>query len=124
MPVICTGPLFDGRAKVAVRDFRMDAARSVAHAGLVEVQTNLNASIRYPTPYYETQINLHPIANGYQVDDRGVIYGHWLEGDGSRNRTTRFKGYFSFRRAKSYLDAHLERILERDVRRLIGRLNG
>jgi len=31
------------------------------------------------------------------VTDGGVIYGPWLEGTSSRNQTTRFKGYSSFR---------------------------
>jgi hypothetical protein len=122
--VICTGPIFDGRGQAAVSRFCADAPRTVAHASLVQVHTNLNESIRYPTPYYETQINMHPVAGGQQVDDRGVIYGHWLEGDGSRNRTTRFKGYWSFRRAHDYVQRHVVRLIEADVRAMIARLNG
>ena len=121
--VVCTGPLFDGRARAAVTAFCNDVPYTVAHVSLVQVQTNLNESIQYPTPYYETQIWLHPQSGGYQVDDRGVIYGHWLEGDSKRNRKTRFKGYWSFRRALYYVHLHMERIIERDVRAMMARLN-
>lgn len=33
-----------------------------------------------------------------------ATYGPWLEGTGSRNETTRFKGYHGFRRAGQELD--------------------
>ena len=38
------------------------------------------------------------------LTDGGVIYGPWLEGTSSRNMTTRFKGYASFRKVAKWLD--------------------
>lgn len=94
------GPLFDGRAGIAAQQAAMEITDRVATHALEGVQRNLNASIKNPTPYYETQINIRDLAITERVvNDRGVIYGPWLEGTGSRNATTRFKGYQSFRRA-------------------------
>ena len=43
----------------------------------------------------------------------GAVYGPWLEGVGSRNATTRFKGYWAFRKATSALDHAIEEIGDR-----------
>jgi hypothetical protein len=51
--------------------------------------------------------NLHAQVDGVLgvvISDRGVVYGPWLEGTGSRNQTTRFKGYASFRRVRDWLE--------------------
>ena len=41
-----------------------------------------------------------------------ATYGPWLEGTGSRNETTRFKGYHSFRLAAQQLDGIAQGIAE------------
>jgi len=46
----------------------------------------------------KVESNLHAL-----ITDNGVCYGPWLEGVGSRNETTRFKGYNSFRRTAQWL---------------------
>jgi hypothetical protein len=46
------------------------------------------------------------------ITDSGVVYGPWLEGTGSRNKTTRFKGYKSFRRTKQYLLKNMQKLLK------------
>lgn len=98
--VTLTGPIFDGRAVRAGHDLVRDLTDRVGQYAIEAVQRNLDTSIKKPTPYYETQIELRETATYERViDDRGVIYGDWLEGTGSRNQTTRFKGYHSFRRA-------------------------
>lgn len=106
-----SGPLFDGRAPSVFVDMREDCVSEVAAQGYAYVMTNLNTSLRNPTPYYETQITVDRVGRDRRIHDRGVVYGNWLEGVGERNKTTRFKGYASFRRARQ--------ALERDVPRLI-----
>jgi hypothetical protein len=54
-----------------------------------------NVSGRVETPFGEVKGVL---------TDGGVIYGPWLEGTSSRNMTTRFKGYASFRKVAKWLD--------------------
>lgn len=75
-----SGPLFDGRAQAAVDDFAREAQRDVAAQAYSEWMTNLNRSIREPTPYYETQITVTQRGADQVVHDRGIVYGPWLEG--------------------------------------------
>lgn len=99
-----SGPLFDGRVEADVPHAIQEALDQVAGQGLADVHMNLDTSIRHPTPYYETQIRVEAAGNDRSVNDRGIIYGPWLEGVGSRNITTHFKGYASFRRAAQSLE--------------------
>lgn len=122
--VTLSGPVFDQRGPAIMADFRDEALDRVGGHGLALVHTHLNAAIQNPTPYYETQIALDSEAGGRLVHDRGVIYGPWLEGVGSRNKTTRFKGYFSFRLAAQALRPAVPGLCEPIKLRAVGRLNG
>ena len=46
------------------------------------------------------------------VTTADAMYGPWLEGTGSRNQSTRFKGYHGFRLAAQELDAEAEGIAD------------
>lgn len=118
-----SGPMFDGRALQASEDY-LDAAKDeIAAQGYANVMTNLDASIKHPTPYYETQVTVDRLGSDRVVHDTGVIYGPWLEGVGSRNYPeTSFKGYRSFRRAAAELQRQArplaEHVLPRYLRRM------
>lgn len=108
-----SGPLFDGRALAAVDDYLTAALDEVAAQGYANVMTNLNVSIRNPTPYYETQVTVDRAGTDRVVHDRDVIYGPWLEGTGSRNApVTSFRGYRSFRRAAQELEKQAPQLLQ------------
>jgi hypothetical protein len=107
-----TGPWFDGRVRHHTRELLDEAVWAVAAEAEAEVGQLLDASIRNPTPYYETQITRERISDQEaSVHDRGIVYGPWLEGVGSRNLTTRFKGYFSFRRAAQAVQQRLPQVV-------------
>lgn len=108
--VVLLGPLFDGRAARAAHEYAEQVERIVAEQGLANVQQYLDASIRHPTPYYETQIMMEATADSQVVHDRGIVYGPWLEGISRRNQTTRFKGYASFRRATQALRPRVDQL--------------
>jgi len=57
------------------------------------------------------------------ITDGRVVYGPWLEGVGSRNQTTRFKGYFTFRRTEQWLQTKAEPIFKAHIRRFVTRMN-
>ncbi len=104
------GPIFDGRAEAAAAEFAYHAApEAIAKEGARMVVDGLHAVIRHPTGYYESHVS----AKGHTIQDGGVIYGPWLEGVGSRNRTTRFKGYFTFRRTTAAIQARAKEIADR-----------
>lgn len=121
--VTLSGPMFDARFGAARRQMEDEGLNRVGGQGLSDVHANLNTSIRNPTPYYETQITSERRGDEQVVHDRGVIYGPWLEGTGSRNQTTRFKGYASFRRAAQELDGQASGLLVPIAARCAGRLN-
>jgi hypothetical protein len=58
------------------------------------------------------------------ITDGGVIYGPWLEGTSSRNRTSRFPGYASFRRTSQWLQERVGKEAKGFVHRYTSRLNG
>lgn len=118
------GPLFDGRAGLDVDRMLHDAREQVAQQGLANWQTNLDRSIKHPTPYYETQVNIAGEADDFVINDRGIVYGPWLEGVGSRNfPVTRFKGYASLRRAFALLETQAEALVRRVVARFVEEMN-
>lgn len=103
-----------------------DEIEEEVHAHVnADVHAILNARIKHPTPYYETQIVTERAGGGLVVHDSGVIYGPWLEGTGSRNApVTRFKGYHAFRDAEAAVVARLGMIIEPIMRKWIARMNG
>lgn len=121
--VTLTGPLLDGRAGPIIATMGRDMQEDIAAQGYAFVMTNLNTSIRNPTPYYETQIVTQDRADDLVVHDRGVVYGPWLEGVSPRNAATRFKGYASFRRAFQALEKRAPELAERVLNRYLARLS-
>lgn len=97
--ITLSGPFFTGAPSATIAAMLREMQYQVAAQALADVQRNLDRSLRHPTPYYETQITVQDRVDTWVVHDRGIVYGPWLEGTGSRNRTTSFKGYASFRRA-------------------------
>ena len=68
--------------------------------------------------------NIHGMASHLHglITDSEVEYGPWLEGVGSRNATTRFKGYHSFRRVGQTLQKDAPAILEQYIKKAIAEL--
>lgn len=124
--VSVSGPLFDGRAEEALARGIVEARNAVAKAGVKLTQGAFADSIRVNTGRHIASIQVineskvftsHSRDKTYTmpivVEDRATdtlvtsdnaTYGPWLEGTGSRNLTTRFKGYQGFRRASQELD--------------------
>jgi len=133
-----SGPVFDGRADAAVRDFCDEAERDIAAQGYSEWMTLLDFYIQFPTPYYETQITVTKTATGRVIHDRGVVYGPFLE-DGTgkgpterhappnrrqrpRRHTGRFRGYHAALKATVILDGKAPAIVRRALIRARGRI--
>jgi hypothetical protein len=121
--IVETGPLFDGRAPGIIQDACDDIGKTVGSLGASMVRSELDHVLRHQTPHYRLMVESKPEAGGAVITDNGVIYGHWLEGTGSRNATTRFKGYFTFRRICQQLDARAQDIANSVIRKYIDRLS-
>ena len=91
------------RMVVAIND-------ALAEEGVNRVRARLKTVLRNPTGFYESNIMVERREVYRGVTDNGVIYGPWLEGTGSRNKTTRFKGYRTFRTVKQDLDRDKARL--------------
>ncbi|HUM06412.1 MAG TPA: hypothetical protein VLT90_13185 [Terriglobales bacterium] len=87
------GPLFDGRAQAQIPLLMAEAVHQAARVGEQDVHIAQAAKFVNPTGRYESSIRIEGSGITEQITDGGMIYGPWLEGVGSRNKTTRFKGY-------------------------------
>lgn len=117
------GPISDGRMARDVQDYEHDCAREIAEKAKKVWVRNLRGSIRHPTPYYWTKIDTREISSTrYEVHDHGIVYGHWLEGTGSRNApVTIFPGYWSQRRAKEEMKRERSKVARKILREYRGR---
>lgn len=117
-----SGPLFDGRAQAAVREYTEELEAELADEGKDLVVKYLGQFLQHPTGYYVSRVRVEQRGSSHMVTDSGVVYGPWLAGVGSRNQTTRFKGYRHWRLASQELDEGAEhtaaRIMPRYLRRM------
>ena len=58
------------------------------------------------------------------ITDGGVVYGPWLEGLSSRNRTTRFEGYMSFRKVAQFLQRNALKVVQSHINKMVRNLGG
>lgn len=113
------GALFDFRARRYFSDFRDELEEEAAEFTLDHIKDTFHTHFKMPTGYYESNVHIHTAATGREVWDGGYagpVYGPWLEGVGSRNNTTRFKGYHAFRKAANALERRIENIGDRIFR--------
>jgi len=115
-----SGPLFDGRMEAAIANAANDAEKQVATLGASMVRSRLNVVLRKQTPIYRFKVRSEPEAPGWIIHDQRMVYGPWLEGTGSRNLTTRFKGYRTFRLMTIELNKRAKVIAEGVVARWLG----
>lgn len=124
--VTVKGPLLDKAQSLRLLAAMVkDIDKALAQAGVNLVQLQLDKNLKHPTGFYRKHIvtDLSKKQAAY-VTDSGVIYGPWLEGTGSRNQSTRFKGYSSFRKATKQLNDASELITSRVVERYVRLFNG
>ena len=119
-----TGPLYDGSADAAAQEFADDTSREVAELGVNEVQARLGQVLQHDTGRYRGQVVTDRATTGWAVTDGGVVYGPWLEGTSSRNKTTRFKGYQTFRRTRQWLEGRVESVAESNLGRHVKKMGG
>lgn len=112
------GPIFDGPVRQAIMRRYIEATlEQLAVDGVHEVQMRLDDVLVNPTGFYRSNIQFSRVERSRIITDSNVIYGPWLEGIGSRNQTTRFKGYKTFRyvtqKLRKYAGPFANAMLER-----------
>ena len=119
-----SGPFFGGSMPGHIRSALSLSIGDVVAEGERSVKLQLYPGHGLRTGHYRRSVHgeMQNSMHG-RIHDSGVIYGPWLEGVGSRNQTTRFKGYHMFRQAKGELERKVPGIVNRRVAQAIGRLN-
>lgn len=111
------GPIFNAaRTDRVIDDYVDDIEDEGAEWALDHIKGTYHVRFRQPTGFYESNVRIHTVSSGKEVWDGGLsgpVYGPWLEGIGSRNNTTRFKGYHAFRLAAQALERRITGIGER-----------
>jgi len=119
------GPLFDGRAEAAAADAADSIEKSVATLGASMVRSRMDRVFKQQTPFYRLLNVAAQDPPGWKIwDQNKVLYGHWLEGVGSRNKTTRFKGYRTYRLITQQLRARAKAMGQSVIVRYMGRMGG
>jgi hypothetical protein len=121
--VTVSGPLFDGRAHLAVEAYLDAATKLVAEHAANLVKTRLDQVLQHPTGHYRSLIQTDRQQNEWAVTDSNCVYGPWLEGVGSRNETTAFKGYGTFRLVIQELKPLVEVIAEPILLPYVAKMN-
>jgi hypothetical protein len=110
-----SGPIFDGRAEADLSRMTTAIKDAISQEGTDLIHVWLGMHLKHPTGYYESQIVTDTSQSDYVINDSGVVYGPWLEGIGSRNVTTRFKGYKTFRTVTQDLNDNLAEPIAQEI---------
>jgi hypothetical protein len=125
--VIVHGPLFDGRAGRMVDHMCTEVQQDIAELALDTWQLNAERTFKEPTGRYQEHMQVAKRDNADVVTDgwpgSGLQYGPWLEGLGSRNRTTRFKGYWNLKRAFETTQRYWRRVAQPRVDKWVAEIN-
>lgn len=122
--IVISGPLFNGEAAAAVQDFCDALEYELGDEGVRLIHEHLRTVLRHPTGNYDRHIRDRSTTRGQAITDSRMVYGPWLEGTGERNRSTRFKGYSTFRIAAGQLDRQAVYYAERIATPYVHRMGG
>jgi hypothetical protein len=120
-----SGPVFSGKA-VELSDKAAEAIEeAVGKAASDRARAILQSNIKVNVTGQEPS-SFHVVKDSFGVtvtDSHSVAYGPWLEGTGSKNATSRFKGYHSVRQATSDTDRAAKDIAEVAIAPFIKEMN-
>lgn len=116
--------MFDGRAEKDVQNAADEWEQRMATLTAADVRATQNVTFRTQTPHARLMTQATRDGVSWKVWDQNLIYGPWLEGTGSRNRTTRFKGYGIWRAAFSRAQARCVNVGQPIVAKWVGLING
>jgi hypothetical protein len=88
------------------------------------IRQRFRVVLQNPTGYYTSRLRVDMTMTDSVITDGGVVYGPWLEGTGSRNKTTRFKGYSTFRWVQQKLNRNGPSIAKTALPRYLRRMGG
>lgn len=122
MPVSYSGPLFDGRAKAALKAGVDATEEQVALAARDAVRDEVRRRARQRTGYYESRVQVENLGGDRVVNASGLVYDDWLQGNAPRNSRSTFKGYQQWDRAKAVVDARAVALVEQTLKPYLGKM--
>ena len=124
------GALFTGVAEAELAVAEAAVQREIAEYAEYQWQMNMTESFQNPSdpPKYQSHVNILQREADLVVNDgwpgSGLQYGPWLEGVGSRNATSSFKGYRSMGRAAASVNRQVDAIAKPIIDKFIAAANG
>jgi hypothetical protein len=127
-----SGPLFDGRADEAVKQWLDDTKKEVADIGADWIRIAaeaMNKSGRGGTGHAAEAVTVTRFGTFNDVRIfggmvKGRVWWPWLEGDSPRNIGSKFKGYHVFRLTRLRLRRYVTPIAQQRLAEFIGRMGG
>lgn len=136
--VDATGPVFHIAEWSSILEaYQTRVTEALGQEAVNRIKNYLPTVYKYPSDPSSLHNTKHFIPGLYESDihtdrqspsvnlvhDTPVVYGPWLEGVGSRNAVTRFKGYHTFRIIAQELQLEASDIAEREIPPFIAELN-
>lgn len=127
--IVLTGPLFDGQADAAARDFVNSLAAEVAEIGRdwIKLDTGRMTKSGSNTGAAAGGVELAG-GNGAYVIRGGIRVREydwpWLEGTSRRNQSTGFKGYGTFRRTRLRMRRQVTPFAQLRLEEYLARMGG
>jgi hypothetical protein len=125
-----SGPLSDGRAEGATERFVRKATTKLGETGRDWIRIEalgFDISGRGGTGRAAAGVLLFERDYGALIFGEmkeGEVWWPWLEGVSERNRTTRFKGYHTFRRTRRKLEDNMMTIIRPELEELRAEIGG
>lgn len=118
------GPLADGTAHDAVREWIDATKKDVADYAVRQLRANHMDKTGRATGNYLDHLQTAVLSYNDLLIRDPVIYGPWLEGSSKRNESTRFRGYRLWRKAKQATQAAVPDLAEKRYAEFAERIGG
>lgn len=137
--ISASGPVFDGQAEEIIDRYCTHVEQVIGDKGVAMIRAYLPTQYKYlkdPSSLgwhgnrnhfipglYQSVIHTVQLDDAVLIHDTPCVYGPWLEGVGSRNPVTRFKGYHTFRIISQVLNGMATDIATAELPRYIAEMN-
>lgn len=125
---VIEGPIGDGRATEATREWSRRVSQELGEEGVRQLRAfPMDKSGRSHGNFRRTLAVMRKSPAEVRipgVQERGIVWASWLEGTSERNRSTGFKGYRLFRKARKALDEKAPEIGQKALDELLPEIGG
>lgn len=122
--IVVSGAVFNGVAAHALHQAIDEVEQAVAEASANHLRDDLGAPpFKHPTGWYRSHVTQRRAGTLWEVWDSMVIYGRWLAGVGSRNASSRFKGYRHWQRTTQWARREAGPIADKVIKRVVRRFS-